>query len=114
MSSMYETLVELDHWTVRKGVDNPMWIVYNMHDILSQHTRALDPAFQAMYDRLMVLLRSGRNVPMERRVFTWQNVRTVLGDKDSAYTVLTSKLVGNPWNAYECQIAALIVYGEQC
>jgi hypothetical protein len=114
MSSMHETLLELNHWTVRKGVDNPMRIVYNIQDILNEHTRALDPAFQAMYGRLELLLRSARKVPMERRVFTWQNVRSVLGDKDSAYTVLTSQLVGNPWNEYECQIAALIVYGEQC
>jgi hypothetical protein len=114
MSSMYKTLVELDHWTVRQGVNDRKSIMYNMHDILNERNRAVDPAFQAMYDRLMVILRSVHRVPTEERVFTWHNVRTVLGDKDNAYTVMTSQLVGNPWNEYECQIAALIVYGEKC
>ena len=112
MSSTYTTLVGLGHWTVRDGFDTPEWTVYNMHDILNENTRALDPAFQAMYERLMVLLDSVRNVPVERRRFTWQDVRAVLGD--GANTVIMPQLAGNRWSEYQCEIAALIVYGEWC
>jgi len=111
MSSTYTTLVELDHWTVRNVVNNPTQIVYNMHDILNEYTRALDPAFKAMYDRLMVLLRSV-SVPVESHRFTWQNVRTVLGD--GANTVIIPELAGDHWSEKQCAIAALIVYGEWC
>lgn len=112
MSSTYTTLVALDHWTVREGFDTPEWTVFNMHDILNDHNRALDPAFQAMHDRLMVLLNSVRNVPVERRRFTWQDVRAVLGD--GANTVIMPQLAGNCWSENQCAIAGLIVYGEWC
>lgn len=112
MSSTYTTLVALNHWTVREGFDTPEWTVINMHDILNDHNRALDPAFQAMYDRLMVLIRLVRNVPVERRRFTWQDVRAVLGD--GANTVIMPQLAGNCWSDNQCAIAGLIVYGEWC
>jgi len=112
MSSTYTKLLQLNHWTVQKGVDDAKYIVYNMHDILNQSIRVVDPVFQAMYDRLMVLLRSVSNVPVQKRVFTWENVRAVLGDND--YTVIASHLAGDLWTEQQCQIAALIVYREQC
>jgi len=97
-------LVSLNHWTVIKGVDDPHWMVFNMHDILNEKTRALDGEFQAMYDRLMLVLRNGK------RPFTWQNVRDVLG-RDT-YTAMASHSVGDTETAY--QIAALMVYYQQC
>ena len=112
MSSMYTTLVALDHWTVREAVDNPTQIVYNMHDILNEDTRALNPALQDMYDRLMVLFMSVRNAPVEGRRFTWQNVRAVLGD--GANAVIMPQLAGDCWSENQCAIAGLIVYGEWC
>ena len=112
MSSTYTTLVGLGHWTVCEVVDNPERIVYNMQDILNEDTRAVDPAFQGMYERLMDLLDSVRNVPVERRRFTWQNIRAVLGD--GANTVIMPQLAGNRWSEYQCEIAGLIVYGEWC
>ena len=97
-------LESLNHWTVIKGVDDPQWIVFNMHDILNQKTRAVGVEFQAMYDRLILVLRKGK------RPFTWQNVRDVLG-RDT-YTAMASHSVGDTETAR--QITALMVYYQEC
>ena len=97
-------LESLNHWTVLNGVDDPHWMVFNMHDILNEKNRAVGGEFQAMYDRLILVLRKGK------RPFTWQNVRDVLG-RDT-YTAMASHSVGNTETA--CQITALMVYYQEC
>jgi hypothetical protein len=97
-------LESLNHWTVIKGVDDPHWMVFNMHDILNEKNRAVGVEFQAMYDRLILVLRKGK------RPFTWQNVRDVLG-RDT-YTAMASHSVGNTETAR--QITALMVYYQEC